>query len=347
MSNPYETQADRSFWRTAVATRNALDINELWTPRFNIETSQRVITFGSCFAQHIGRALAQNGFNWWDGEVAPARFPDNVKREFSYGVFSARTGNIYTAAMLRQWVEWAFEDTAAPDEFWQSDKGWIDPFRPDIEPGGFESEEEARRSRQVTLDALRRVFSKADVLVFTMGLTEGWKNLETGVAYPMCPGTVAGTFDPASHGFVNYRFGEIYQDMRQAIRRIRSANSRLRVLLTVSPVPLTATASDQHVVVATSHSKSVLRAVAGELTEQINNVDYFPSYEIITAFPFRGMFFEPNLRSVNAHGVAHVMKQFFSSLSVPMERLPTGGHGRAQSDVVCEEEMLDAFGRKS
>ena len=38
---------------------------------------------------------------------------------------------------------------------------------------------------------------------------------------------------------------------------------KLRILLTVSPVPLTATAGDDHVLLATTYSKSVLRAGRG------------------------------------------------------------------------------------
>ena len=38
-------------------SRDPLEINRLWDPKFNIRPHKRVVTFGSCFAQHIGRAL--------------------------------------------------------------------------------------------------------------------------------------------------------------------------------------------------------------------------------------------------------------------------------------------------
>ena len=81
--------------------------------------------------------------------------------------------------------------------------------------------------------------------------------------------------------------------MQQAMALMRSANRGLRFLLTVSPVPLTATNSGNHVLVATVDSKSRLRAVAGQLARTVSRVDYFPSYEIISAPPFRGSFFRP------------------------------------------------------
>ena len=82
------------------------------------------------------------------------------------------------------------------------------------------------------------------------------------------------------------------------------------MLLTVSPVPLTATASDKHVLTATTYSKSVLRAVAGELYDRYADIDYFPSYEIVASPWSRGFFYESNMRSVNAGGVSVVMQTF-------------------------------------
>jgi hypothetical protein len=135
-----------------------------------------------------------------------------------------------------------------------------------------------------------------------MGLTEAWQDRVTGVEYAVCPGTVAGQFDPDRHLFVNHGFGALMGDMTAALRLMFRANRGLKVLLTVSPVPLTATASGQHVLTATSHSKSLLRAVAGELVAAQARVDYFPSYEIITHPAYRGRFFAPNLRSVLPEG---------------------------------------------
>ena len=37
---------------------------------------------------------------------------------------------------------------------------------------------------------------------------------------------------------------------------------------------------------ANSYSKSLLRTVAGQLAQEHRDVDYFPSYELITGEPF-------------------------------------------------------------
>jgi hypothetical protein len=193
--------------------------------------------------------------------------------------------------------------------------------------------------------------------VFTLGLTESWSNAEGGYEYPMCPGTIAGEFDPARHKFTNQSFPVVRENLAASIRKMREANRKLRFILTVSPVPLTATNSNKHVLVATMYSKSVLRALAGVMAESSNFVDYFPSYEIISSTPFKGVFFEPNQRNVTAFGVNFVMKHFFSSLERKFGKVPrTAAPARPpvaiasptkkSNDEVCEEELLGAFGAK-
>src|SRR5690606_34218267 len=127
----------------------------------------------------------------------------------------------------------------------------------------FRTAEEMVRSRQAAIGAFRQSLVTARVLVFTLGLTESWFNRRHGYEYPMCPGTVAGEFDEASHQFVNQDFPNIKRALIDTLRRIKAVNENIRVLLTVSPVPLTATMSGNHVLVATMESKSILRAVAG------------------------------------------------------------------------------------
>ena len=72
--------------------------------------------------------------------------------------------------MLKQWVEWALDKKTPPTEYWQKESRFYDPFRPNIEPKGFESEEEMQLSRQTTIKAFRQVIEQSDFFVFTLGL---------------------------------------------------------------------------------------------------------------------------------------------------------------------------------
>lgn len=352
MTHPYRDGESRRFWAPAVAQRHFLDIEELWQPRFEIRPADRIATFGSCFAQHIGRALSARGYGWIDTEPAPSTFGPEGAARFNYGIFTARTANIYTTSLLLQWTNWALGIARRPDEVWRDGGRYIDPFRPLIEPGGFATEAELRASADCVNSAFRDAIETSDVFVFTLGLTESWWNREHGYEYPMCPGTAAGEFDPEVHLFRNQGYVEILDSLISAIQAMRAVNPSLRVLLTVSPVPLTATATEDHVLVATIRSKSILRAVAGQVAADLDDVDYFPSYEIINSPVYRGTFFEPNLRSVNPRGVAHVMDTFFACQhTVPAappgaEPAPDVSEVARTADAVCEEELLEAFGAR-
>lgn len=369
---PYDSLPEKAFWSSGVARRNPLEVTGLWDPKAPITTSMPISTYGSCFAQHFSRALVARGFSWLNAEPAPARLPDELAQKFNYGVFSARTGNIYTVGLLRQWIAWASGEEEMPAEIWEKNGRFYDPFRPRIEPEGFASREELLASREMVLEAFLRSITEAKLFVYTLGLTESWVNTEAGYEYPMCPGTAAGTFDPDRHQFFNRTFVEIHKVLRDCLKRLRALNPRLRVLLTVSPVPLTATASGNHVLVATMQSKSVLRAVAGQAADELAFVDYFPSYEIINAPTYRGFFFEANQRNVAHTGVDHVMGEFFRCLSAKYPevmaeapRAAVKGKAKAKAKVraaraepasagpeapepandelVCEEALLAAF----
>lgn len=353
--NPYSGLPKTAFWRTAVAEAGIFGLEGLWVSKWQLPADARFATFGSCFAQHISRALVARKMNWLNGEPAPGATPPDLARAYNYGVFSARTGNIYSAAQLLELMRMvAGSKTTETAELWHDGIRWRDSLRPTIEPEGFASETEALASRRSMLNALGAVVGLADVFVFTLGLTEGWENSATGQPYAMCPGTAGGNFDASQHEFVNYRAAAIRVALEQAFTLMRGLNPNLRVLLTVSPVPLTATASGQHALVATSYSKSVLRGVAGELAADIDWVDYFPSYEIISGAPARGAFFEPNLRSVAPAGVELVMSHFFAGLdlSAPAQHgADTASADRATAvraavrheALVCDEKALEAF----
>jgi len=343
-----------------VAQVDPLAIRLEWRPKFAIDRGTRIATAGSCFAQHIGRALVSGGFHWVDSEPPPSDLAAERHAEHGYGIFSFRTGNIYTAALLRQWVRWSLRVDVPDDEVFAEDGRCHDPFRPAFPPEGFGTPEELAAARDRTLDRMRDTLADTDLLIFTLGLTETWMN-GRGAVYPMCPGTLRGRFLPDSHRFRNADEPEVVRDLAETFDLLRAHNPRLRFLLTVSPVPLVATASGQHVLVATQYSKSVLRAAAGRLAQSREDVDYFPSYELVAGVPFRGCFFESNLRTVSQEGVAFVMRQFLEAVdgkdgrpavapATPPAPIGTAARGEpapipASSSEICDEIVLETWAR--
>ena len=340
-ANPYKTQPERAFWRASVGSRHYADLADLWQP-MPLRKSDRIATAGSCFAQHIGNNLAARGAAFMDMEPAPPLFDTAAEaRKWGYGVFSCRYGNIYTTRQLIQLFDEAHGARTPTERVWEKDGRFYDALRASVDPVGQNSAETVLALRARHLAAVRRMFATLDVFVFTMGLTEGWESTEDGTMFAVAPGTVAGTYDPARHVFRNLRAAEIRADMLAFWERLRAVNPGARMLLTVSPVPLAATATENHVLVATTYSKSVLRAVAGELAEDVADIHYFPSYEIISSHPGRGMFFEPDLRNVNLFGVNYVMNHFFSG---PLAAEFGGAVQASQEEdleLICDEGRLD------
>jgi hypothetical protein len=356
MTSPYDDLDRRSFWRSGVAEAGSAAPPDLYRKKFAITPEMKVATAGSCFAQHIGRALKSRGFTVLDLERPPALLDEATAHRFGYGIYSARYGNIYSVAQLLQLIE-EVRGARQPVEYvWEKNGRYFDALRPSVESNGLASPQLVEAHRAYHRKRVRRMFKSADVLIFTLGLTETWRHKADGTVYPTAPGVLAGTFDPDRHEFHNAGFEEIHRDFlafRTALQRI---NPAIRILLTVSPVPLTATASGAHVLAATTYSKSVLRAVAGTLAAQFHDVDYFPSYEIVTGIQSRWRFFDENLRTVLPEGVTAVMDVFFSEHGGDVDtatkpdraarRVRRKMHREATADdIVCEDALLEAFSR--
>ena len=352
---PYNELPGHCFWKpTHAGGPDAVD--PVVRPLFRISRRDRIASAGSCFAQHLAHHIARAGLNYFVTETAHPIVARHA-RDYNYGTFSARYGNIYTAAQLRQLVERAFGEFSPADDMWVGDDGhYYDPYRPAIQPGGFATRTECERDRLQHLAAVRRLVTKADVFIFTLGLTEAWRNARDGAVYPVCPGAVAGSFDSGAHEFVNFGVTDTVRDLTQFIRAVRRRNPGLKVILTVSPVPLVATAVDRSVIESTVYSKSVLRVAAGMVAERFENVAYFPSYEVITAPAGAGRYFAADYRSIRPEGVDHVMRLFLKhyvgigtgqgAATAPAPAMPDEGPDYdallRDLDVVCDEEVLAA-----
>ncbi|KIC17308.1 GSCFA domain-containing protein [Leisingera sp. ANG-Vp] len=354
-SSPYENVPVHGFWRSGVAEQNPLEFKGLYKRKFRIRRSQTIATAGSCFAQHIARHLRARKFNVPDYEPAPRGMRAELARKYQFGIYSCRYGNIYTAAQLLQLAREAFGHMVPSDRVWERDGRYFDAQRPNAEPEGFENPEQVLEARKRHLESVRQMLLEMDIFVFTFGLTESWQHRESGTVFPTAPGTIAGTFDPKVYEFRNFTHSETLQDFVKFKRLLKRERAKTpQYIVSVSPVPLTATATGQHVLAASTYSKSVLRAVAGELFQTNRDVDYFPSYEIITAPVTRGIFFEPNQRSVSGHGVETAMQAFFSqhdpgghggSVPAPQAQDQNAAPADEEDSLICEEILLENFSR--
>ena len=347
MTNVYESLPPSAYWRSAVVDSGPFGLAGLIQPKFQVTRDLAVATAGSCFAQHVGRALRGAGLAVLDVEPAPPGLDADSAKRFGFGLYSGRYGNIYTTRQLRQLLQDVSQPQIRAEAIWTRDGRYFDALRPSVEPDGCDSAVEVMQLRAFHLARLAKMLAQCELFVFTLGMTESWVDADTGTVFPSAPGVLADPPPTAKVTFCNFTFAEVLADLTAARALLLTFNPAMRMILSVSPVPLTATASSRHVLVATSASKAILRAVVDEFARNKPDVDYVPSYEIITNPAAKGRFFAANLRSVTQEGVDLVMAHFLHAhdlAPLPTAAAPTVPAMENESDdLICEEALVEAF----
>jgi hypothetical protein len=342
--HPYSVAPERAFWSRSVSRK--WNPSSLISDERRIRLDDKVVSAGSCFASNIVPYLAGANIEYVRTETVHPAFAEIYRERYGYTSFSAAYGNIYTARQLLQLLWRARGDFKPIEDRWPSNDGLIDPFRPGL-PYRPQTDEEFDALTKQHLQRTLGAFEQATVFVFTLGLTEAWVSKLDGAVFPACPGTIAGEFDHTKHEFYNFNTEEVANDLKEFCELFRRINPNARILLTVSPVPLVATATNEHVLTASTYSKSVLRAAAQQVCQISPNAFYFPSYELITGPQAPDDFFEPDKRNVSKRGIETVMQSLLGEKMTPastQSRLKNVQAALSSLVAVqeCEEGALDA-----
>lgn len=226
-----------------------------WTPKNPvIGKNTNVVAFGSCFAANITNWLARRNYSVLTNKEG--EYADSYVVRFGEGMVNS--------FVIRQQFEWAFEGKVFDSELWH---GY------DAKSFGYDE-----NVRIKTHD----IFSKADVFIITLGLSEIWYDEITGgVFWRAIP---KDNYDPSRHKFRVSSVDENKENITEIIRIIRKHRPNAKVILTLSPIPLVATFRPVSCITANSASKAILRAAVDEVLREINepeNIFYWPSYEIV------------------------------------------------------------------
>ena len=228
-THPYAALPDHCFWSRSVPLTAPGQLDPMVNAPFKITQEMKVATLGSCFAQHIARHLARSGLNYFVAETAPEGLSTSEADTRQYGLFSARYGNIYTVRQALQLIDRAYGRFSPNEQVWALGERFVDPYRPTVEPNGFASPEAVLESAAEHLEAVRRVFEQADVIVFTLGLTEAWVSRHDGAVFAMAPGVSGGHFDPDLHESRTFTSQEVREDLKTLCERIKTINPQARV----------------------------------------------------------------------------------------------------------------------
>ncbi|MDR1089615.1 MAG: GSCFA domain-containing protein [Prevotella sp.] len=217
-------------------------------PGLQISHKSRILMFGSCFIENVGRLLIDNKFN---ANLNP------------FGV-------LYNP----QWISRALQRLIDEQKFTDNDifeyKGLYHSF--------YHHSSFSHYDKEQCLDQINSRFGqasddlrKADILFVTFGSAYVFRNKESGKVVGNCHKLPAGRFD-------RYRLSveDIVEDWCSLLKRLKEINPMLQVVFTVSPVRhLKDGAHDNQL------SKSVLLLAIDELCKPDKSTYYFPSYEIV------------------------------------------------------------------
>ena len=309
---PYDAIAPAQRWDRGVTDTDPDGFDPQGAVRFTFDRSSKFASAGSCFAQRVAESLRASPYRYLQAEPGPAWLDERRRAAYNYAPLPARYGNVYTSLQLLQLLRRACGTFVPEEDAWAIDGGgFADPFRPRIQPGGFETVELLRRDRTFHLAAVQRMFRELDVFIFTLGLTECWTARADGAAFPACPGRGAGRFDAARYEFRNLDVAENVQYLTEFLAELRAINPAAKVVFSVSPVAIAATLDSPHVVRASVYTKSVLRAAAEAVVRRDPATDYFASFELFSYARCAAALFEPDGRHVNAAGIARAMAMFY------------------------------------
>lgn len=316
---PFATWAARA--QAANQADRSLACHRIWAelprlhiqPKFQVRRSEAVFAVGSCFAREVEEALSGLGF------AVPTRC-DAIFEQPPLQHDTAHNPGTRPRAYLNRY----------------NSMSMLDEFRhllgqaPELEQGlltysldrGATADLHYTQSlRQVdmptTLARRQRVrkhlgplLRNSRLFVLTLGMAECWYDAEAGRYLNNTPG-------PRVLAAYGERLSVHLTRFEQHLAALRGLHELLtqthgedfRLVITVSPVPLERTFLDQDVVVTNNYSKSMLRAVAQEFAAAHANVDYFPSYELVSYADPRSAWAWDH-RHVTPALVAHIMSLF-------------------------------------
>ena len=246
------------------------------TPSFQIDPTDTIFAIGSCFARNVEKALEGAGIRV-------------LSREFDLGEIGASIEdganffNKYSIHSVLNEIKWALERDTFPgaDIIYETGQDrYVDPqlgmARLDFPM------ETILAFRHRYLDAMAAV-AQADVIILTLGYVETWFDRKLDLYLNVIPPTQLIKAEPERFEFRVLSYGDIMQGL-EALHAllVKHRTKPLKMLVTVSPVPLLATFRDMDVLLANAYSKSVQRAALDEFLLDKTGVDYFPSYEFVT-----------------------------------------------------------------
>jgi hypothetical protein len=274
-------------------------------PKFKLRRDDKFYAIGSCFARGIESSLTGHKIIV---ESAAPEFAElqPANKELSGLGFT----NKYNTYSILNELRWALDpDAVFPQEsiVQVTKTTWYDPH---TNPSLALADLAETLERRAMMQAVTKRIKHCRAVIVTLGLAEVWRDVKADVFVNRTPIPSLFKTQPGRYEFHLTSFAENWANLEAIYALITQyGHSDVRIVVTVSPVPLMNTFSTMDIVVANTWAKSLLRAVAQEWATAHPNVDYFPSYEIVQSSD-RAAVWERDLRHVKGAGAHHITELF-------------------------------------
>jgi hypothetical protein len=257
-------------------------------PSFSFSHADLIFTVGSCFARNIERKLGELGFSL---PMLAITVPDEER----VSDVANEIMNKYTTSAIVNELRWSLGLAQFADDALIEVEGGLvhDPhLHPQVPP--VTRDRAVERRRQIH-DVVRTV-KQCRVFIITLGLVETWFDRQTGLYLNGIPPRGAIAAQPERFQLRRQSHAEILADLETIYDILRQCgHPEFKMIVSVSPVPFKATHTGQDAIAANTYSKSVLRAAAEEFVGIRENVDYFPSYEMVTLSDRHAAYWDDNI----------------------------------------------------
>jgi GSCFA family len=274
-------------------------------PDFKLHRDDKIFAIGSCFARGIEQALVGRKM-----QVLSAAPEFASLKPVNKDVTGLGFTNKYNTFSIYNELRWALEPEAQfpRGSIVDVENGLVvDPhINPTLPLAG---PAETWRRREL-IQIVNGRAAQCRVIFITLGLVEVWRDIETDTSLNSTPFFNLLELYPERYEVHVTDFAQNLGNLERIHELLsRFGHPDLQIVVTVSPVPLMATFSEQDVVLANTYSKSLLRTVAQHWSAAHGNVHYFPSYEIVQNSD-RSQSWEADLRHVKPQVVKHIMDAF-------------------------------------
>jgi hypothetical protein len=212
-----------------------------------ISLSDKIFTIGSCFSDEIGQLLSENKFS--------------VSRPF---------GTVYNPVSIHRLLLWGLNKESLPDESYSQNEDVYFNYHFHSSFSSLNRKDLEERISNSIAESI--VFLKTvDRVVITFGTAFIFKLKSNGEIVANCHKMPSTLFEKRL-----LTESEIVKSFEEVYSKLKSTNSSVKIILTVSPVRHLKDTLELN-----SVSKSILRTACHTIIERFKDVEYFPAYEIL------------------------------------------------------------------